>query len=249
MSRFYIPAEQIDGEHAYIKGEDVNHIKNVLRMKKGDGLIICDGRGGVYDTTIMSMNADNVDCLITAKLPNDTELKTRLVLFQGLPKKDKMELIIQKAVELGACEIVPVMMKRTIVKLEDEKKEIKKLQRWQSIAEGAAKQSGRGIIPTVSRVLSWSEALAKAREIEYNVIPYEKAENMSSSKEAFSIAAGKSSVGIFIGPEGGIDESELEQAIAAGVVPISLGKRILRTETAGLMALSVLMFQIETNEE
>lgn len=246
MSRFYIEKSQIQGELAVITGEDVNHIKNVLRMRSGDGLILCDGEGMVYDATIREVEAGQIICYITKEGYSDTELPGRIVLFQGLPKKDKMEWIIQKSVELGVSEIVPVMMSRTIVKLEDPKKEAKKLERWRSIAESAAKQSGRGIIPEVSSVMTWKEALAKAAELEYNMIPYEKAEDLVSSREVVQAAATKKTIGIFIGPEGGIAESELEQALQMGVRPISLGKRILRTETAGLTALSLVMFAMET---
>ena len=246
MSRFYIEKDQVQGELAYITGEDVNHIKNVLRMRSGDGIILCDGEGMVYDATIKEFEPGQVTCYVTKAGLADTELPCRIVLFQGLPKKDKMELIVQKAVELGASEIVPVQMARTIVKLEDPKKEARKIERWQSIAESAAKQSGRGIIPQVSSVISFKQALARAAEIEYNMIPYEKAEDLVSSRQVIKDTAGKKSIGIFIGPEGGIDESELQLALNAGVQPISLGRRILRTETAGLTALSLIMFELET---
>lgn len=248
MSRFYIEKEQVQGELAYITGEDVNHIKNVLRMRAGDGIILCDGEGMVYDATIKELEPGQIICYVTKEGLADTELPARIVLFQGLPKKDKMEWIVQKSVELGVSEIVPVQMARTIVKLEDPKKEARKRERWQSIAESAAKQSGRGIIPQVSLVISFKQALAQAADIEYNMIPYEKAEDLVSSRQVIKNTVGKGSIGIFIGPEGGIDESELQQALAAGVQPISLGRRILRTETAGLTALSLIMFELETAE-
>ena len=172
------------------------------------------------------------------------ELPVKLYLFQGLPKADKMEFIIQKAVELGVYEIIPVRTNRVIVKL-DEKKEAKKIARWQQIAEGGAKQSGRGRIPEVKPVMALSEALTYAKNLEGVLIPYEKAEGIGKTREIIGGLKGKKSVGIFIGPEGGFDEKEVEAAMEAGALPVTLGKRILRTETAGLAMLSVLMFEFE----
>ncbi len=246
MSRFYVSASQVEDDRIFIEGDDFNHIKNVLRMKAGEGFIVCADDGRAYDVTVMGFEDKRVICQVTAEIEDGAELPCRITLYQGLPKKDKMELIIQKAVELGASEIVPVMMKRTIVKLDDEKKEAKKIERWQTIAEEAAKQSGRGIIPKVRGVVTYKEALDLSKENVYNVIPYEKAEDIVKSSEVMKEAAEKESVGIFIGPEGGIDEEELKTAMDAGIKPISLGKRILRTETAGLCTLSVLMFEIES---
>ena len=156
-----------------------------------------------------------------------------------------MELIIQKAVELGVSEIVPVMMKRTIVKLEDNKKEQKKLERWRTISLTAAKQSGRAIVPEVSDFITFNEAVKRARSLEYNLIPYENEKGMDKARELIKELKDKKSIGIFIGPEGGISEDELELAINAGAKPISLGNRILRTETAGLALISVIAFEID----
>ena len=156
-----------------------------------------------------------------------------------------MELIIQKAVELGVSEIVPVMMKRTIVKLEDAKKELKKLERWRTISLTAAKQSGRIIVPEVAEFITFDEAVKRAENLEYNLIPYENEKGMDRARELVKEAKGKNSIGIFIGPEGGISEDELELAVKMGAEPISLGNRILRTETAGLALISVLAFEID----
>ena len=172
------------------------------------------------------------------------ELGTKLYLFQGLPKSDKMDLIIQKAVELGVYEIVPVVTRRTIVKL-DEKKEAKKLARWQGISESAAKQAGRGRIPSVSPPVSFKDALEFAGTLDSVIIPYEKAEGMEASRAVVKGLKNKKSVGIFIGPEGGFDTEEVDAAMESGAVPVTLGRRILRTETAGLAVLSVLMFELE----
>ena len=178
---------------------------------------------------------------------SDTELPVQLVLFQGLPKKDKMELIIQKAVELGAAKVVPVVTKRTIVKAEGGKEE-KKLTRWQAIAESAAKQSGRGVIPEIAPIHTWKEALASMTDFDYNVILYENAEGMKPTAECLKGAGEKGSIGIFVGPEGGFTEEEVVQVVENGAECLSLGKRILRTETAGLAMLSMLMLAIECTE-
>lgn len=245
MHCFYCETENVTEGHIRITGPDVNHMKNVLRMKEGETLTVCDGTGMEYFCEIAGFTQGEADLYILKKGQAQTELPVKLVLYQGLPKKDKMELIVQKAVELGAAEIVPVMMRRCIVKLEDEKKEAKKLERWQAIAESAAKQSGRAVIPKVSRVLSYSEALKRASSEGMTLVPYELAEGMRSLKNAAVQAVKEQKVSVFIGPEGGFEENEITMAQTEGAVPVSLGKRILRTETAGFTTLSVLMYEIE----
>jgi len=179
---------------------------------------------------------------------SQTELASRLILFQGLPKGDKMEWIVQKAVELGAYRIVPFAAKRSVVKL-DQKKAGKKRERWQAIAKGAAEQSKRGIVPQVQDVMSFQEAMNYAKELDVVLVPYELQEGMKATEAVISKIEPGQSVGIFIGPEGGFDESEIEQAKEAGAIPITLGKRILRTETAGLTTLSILMYHLECREQ
>lgn len=249
MYHFYTDKSNISGNSVTLTGSDVNHIRNVLRMHEGEEIIICDKEGTDHYCRISSVLEDRIEAGIIDSTSSGAELETKVYLFQGLPKKDKMELIIQKAVELGVYEIVPVMTKRVIVKLDDAKKEAKKLERWQAIAESAAKQSGRGIIPRVSPVLSYAEALNKASQLDMNLIPYENADNsadgMEKSRKLISDIRGKDSVGIFIGPEGGFEEDEVAKACEAGTSCISLGRRILRTETAGLAALAVIMFEID----
>lgn len=249
MYHFYTDRSNIGVNQITLEGEDVNHIKNVLRMKPGEELIICDGEGTDHYCRIAGFGAGTVLADILESGDTKSELPAKVYLFQGMPKKDKMELIIQKAVELGVYEIVPVMTKRVIVKLDDDKKEAKKLERWQAIAEAAAKQSGRGIIPRVHKVLSFKEALAMSKEINVNLIPYENADNseggMENSRGLIRALHGVPSIGVFIGPEGGFEENEVQAAIDAGYKCISLGKRILRTETAGLTALSVIMFELD----
>ena len=172
------------------------------------------------------------------------ELSSKIYLFQGLPKSDKMEWIIQKAVELGVHQVIPVATKRAVVRLEG-KKEVNKQRRWQAISESAAKQSKRMLIPNVHQVLSFKEALKYAESMDIRLIPYELAKGMQETKEILAAIEQGQSIGIFIGPEGGFEEKEVEAAISEGAKPITLGKRILRTETAGLAILSVLMFQLE----
>jgi 16S rRNA (uracil1498-N3)-methyltransferase len=242
---FYSEGCTISDDMITITGQDVNHMKNVLRMEPGENVIICDGQGKDYYCIIESLSCDAVKAKITKEARSESELPTKIYLFQGLPKKDKMELIIQKAVELGVYEIIPVMTKRSVVKIEDKKKELKKIERWQAIATAAAKQSNRGVIPKVSEVMSFKQAMELAKTLDYNIMPYENAEGIKRAHEIIQHGSGQSSMGIFIGPEGGFEDAEVVLAQENQVEPITLGKRILRTETAGLAILSILMFEIE----
>ncbi len=245
MHRFYVAPNQIQAESVTIMGTDVNHIKNVLRMKQGDEIVICNGQGKDCYCIINKVSEADITAKIISTKDTGTELKSKITLFQGLPKKDKMELIIQKAVELGVHDIVPVITKRAVVKLEDKKKEEKKLERWQAIAEEAAKQSGRGIIPIVKPVQSFKEALTNAKKMGQAVIPYENATGMTRTRELISSMGQLETIGIFIGPEGGFEESEIKLAMDNNILPITLGRRILRTETAGLAILSMIVLMIE----
>ena len=244
MYRFYVSKEQITDDKVYIDGTDVNHIKNVLRLEKGDWIIACDKEGMDYVSRISDISSERVVLNIEKVQDSDTELPCKIVLFQGLPKKDKMEFIIQKAVELGVSKIVPVAMKRCVVKLDDKKAD-KKAKRWQTIAEAAAKQSGRGIIPEVTNPVSIKEAFDIACGLEYNMIPYELQDGIEKSREIVKEGCTKKSVVIFIGPEGGFEKDEVEEAVSRGIKPISLGKRILRTETAGIAVVSIMMFEMQ----
>lgn len=244
MHHFFVSPDQIDEKYVTITGGDVNHIKNVLRMKIDEELLISNGQDKDYYCKIESVSDDEIKAVILDEEFEGTELPTELYLFQGLPKSDKMELIIQKAVELGVKEIIPVATKRCVVKLDD-KKEASKIKRWQAISESAAKQSRRTIIPEVSSVMSFKEAINRAKEFELGIIPYENFKDMTETKEVLKKVQKGIKIGIFIGPEGGFEESEIQYALENGIHPISLGKRILRTETAGLAILSVLMFQLE----
>ena len=245
MYQFFVEPSQIQENRVIIAGSDVNHIKNVLRMKIGEEIAVSNGIDGKeYRCGIEEFGEDEVICTLRFVKEDGVELPSKIYLFQGLPKADKMELIIQKAVELGVYEIIPVAAKRAVVKL-DEKKAKSKIVRWQGIAEAAAKQSKRAIIPEIKNVMSMKEAIAYAQSIDVKLIPYELAENMSKTKEIIDGLQSGQSVAIFIGPEGGFEEKEIEDAMENGITPITLGKRILRTETAGFTVLSWLMYHFE----
>lgn len=246
MQRFFVEPHQIDEGNQSIRvvGSDVNHMKNVLRMKAGEEVWISDGEEKEYHCEITCFEDEEAVLKILETLESKYELPNKIYLFQGLPKGDKMELIIQKAVELGVHEIIPVEMKRCVVKL-DAKKADKKIARWQQISESAAKQSKRMLIPEVHSVMTYKEAMKYAAELDVALVPYELAKGMKETRELISAIQPGQSVGIFIGPEGGFEEAEIELALESGAKPITLGKRILRTETAGLTILSVLMFQLE----
>lgn len=245
MHHFFVDPCQVEGEWISVMGPDVNHIKNVLRMKPGQEILVSDGTGRDFCCRIQELDRDCVRARITG-LEEPRELSARIWLFQGLPKADKMELIIQKAVELGAWAVVPVRTKNTVVRLEG-KKEQSRLERWQAIAESAAKQSKRSVVPQVGPVMDLEQAFSYVKEENFDLclIPYEHARGMDETKEAFRQAGAGQKIGIFIGPEGGLEIQEVEQALKNNVRPVSLGKRILRTETAGLAVLSALMLKLE----
>lgn len=245
MQQFFAGAGQISGGRVRLEGPDVNHIRNVLRMKPGEDVRISDGAGKTYLCCISAYEGDAAELDILKELERDAELSSKIWLFQGLPKGDKMDLIVQKAVELGAYGIVPFAAARSVVKL-DEKKAKKKRERWQAIAKSAAEQSGRSIIPKVGRVQSFPEALREAAGLDVVLIPYEMAEGMGETARIIESIRPGQSVGVFIGPEGGFEESEIARAGEAGARAVTLGGRILRTETAGLAALAILMYHLES---
>ncbi len=230
MYRFYVDENSINDNNILLTGSDVNHIKNVLRLGLGERIIICDGKGRDYYCQIAQVSKDQILTKIFDIKTNETELPSKIYLFQGIPKQDKMELIIQKAVELGVYEIIPVSTKRTIVKFNNKKKENNKLERWQTIAKAAAKQSNRGIIPSILEVMSFQDALDYSKELEIKLIPYEKARNIQTTRNII---------------QGGFEETEVETSKDYGFTPISLGRRILRTETAGIAIISMLMLELE----
>ena len=247
MFQFFVDKTQINEEAglAFITGADVNHICHVLRMRVGEQFYVTDGEsGGKYLCALKEASEEQVTCGILRIIEESSELPCEITLYQGLPKADKMELIIQKAVELGVSRIVPVSTKRSIVKLDD-KKAGAKISRWQGIAEAAAKQSKRDVIPQIGDVMTLKEALKEAAEFEVSMMPYENAEGMAFTRKLLDEIRPGQRIAIFIGPEGGFDESEVEAALSQGTQPVTLGRRILRTETAGLAMLSMLVYVLE----
>jgi 16S rRNA (uracil1498-N3)-methyltransferase len=250
MYQFFVEDSQAAADYITIEGGDVNHIRNVLRMKHGEKVRISTASGKNYYCEIAKITEHMVQAKILEEFAEGTELPSKIYLFQGLPKSDKMELIIQKAVELGVYEIIPVAMKNCVVKL-DEKKAASKVSRWQEIAKSAAKQSKRSLIPAVRMPMSYRQAMEAAKALDVVLIPYENERGMEATKEAIEAVSRGQSVGIFIGPEGGFATDEIEMAKTVlsqetKMSLISLGNRILRTETAGLATLSILMYHLET---
>ena len=252
VNHFFVDPAQISGTEIRITGEDVNHIRNVLRMRPGEEISVSNGTDDKeYRCGIETITEDTVICRLRFVKENAVELPVRITLFQGLPKADKMELIVQKTVELGVSEIVPVSMERCVVQL-DAKKYAKKQERWQAIAEAAAKQSRRGRIPRIGALMDMKEALAYAAQMEMAVIPYELAEGMEATRSFMERLKERAAaedglrLAIFIGPEGGFTEAEVAEAEQAGALPISLGRRILRTETAGMAFLAMIGYQLES---
>ena len=245
MYQFFVEPEQISDRIITITGSDVNHIKNVLRMKPGEEISVSNCLDGKdYRCGITSIEEGRVICELRFVKEDGVELPSRVYLFQGLPKADKMELIIQKAVELGVYEIIPVAAKRCVVKLE-EKKAASKIARWRGIAEAAAKQSKRRIVPRIGNVMTFGEAVRKAASMDVKMIPYELAEGMEKTKALIEGIRPGQDIAVFIGPEGGFEESEIDKALAAGIEPVTLGKRILRTETAGFTVMAWIMYHLE----
>lgn len=245
MHRFFVSPEQIGEKEIFIEGTDVNHIRNVLRMRPGEQLRLCTGTDQKdYRCEIMEITETCVRSRILWVEENGVELPSKVFLFQGLPKSDKMELIIQKAVELGAYEIIPVASKRSVVKLDAKKAEAKG-KRWNAISESAASQSKRLLVPRVTEVMTFAQAVEYASGLDVKLIPYELARDMDMTRRILAEVAPGQSVGIFIGPEGGFEEQEVELAMKAGAQPITLGRRILRTETAGMAVLSMLNYLLE----
>jgi len=269
MYRFFVTSGAIEGETLTVAGPDAHHMAHVLRMTPGEDFEAVDEAGRVYTCRIEELRRScgeasdrrpgddrarsgsgrgaPPETIVRAKILfselSGCELKSRLVLYQGLPKFEKMELIIQKAVELGASEIIPVSTARTVVRL-DAKKAASKRERWQAIAVAAAKQSKRSVIPDVAPVMTFREALENAAALDHILIPYEKAEDIAETKALLSALKSGESVGVFIGPEGGFEEREIEEALTAGAKAVTLGPRILRCETAATTTLSILMFQL-----
>ncbi len=250
MYHFFVEESRINENRIYVDGADYNHIRNVIRLKNGDEVMISVRNTQISDAVRnfmcgLSEYTDNdvVFDIIDRDVP-DTELPCQVILYQGLPKSDKLELIIQKAVELGVSQIVPVAMKRSVVKLDD-KKAAAKLPRWNAISESAAKQSKRSLIPEVRPVMSYALAVREAAGCDICFVPYENENGMAETRRLVSSITPGNRVAVFIGPEGGFEDDEIEAARKLGMHTITLGKRILRTETAGLSFLSMLAYALE----
>ena len=247
MRKFFVKNEDIFEKYIEISGSDVNHIKNVLRLKNGDKIQICNrDTSQNYICEISNIENNIVKTKIIEKVYGIAEGNVELHVFQGLPKAEKMELIIQKGTELGVSKFVPVSFKRSIVKL-SEKDEIKKIERWQKIAEVAAKQCQRDLIPKVTNIINVKKICDFIQEYDLVLLAYEEEKNnyiknelqkLKNSKEKFKIA-------VIIGPEGGIEREEVHMLEEKGAKVITLGKRILRTETVSLQVSSIIMYELE----
>lgn len=246
MHHFFVRPEQISGKEAYIEGPDWNHAANVLRVRPGEQVLLSAGEDWDYLCTVREVDRTGQRVLLSVLEENRDirELPVKISLYQGLPKSDKMELIIQKAVELGAARVIPVETARCVVKL-DRKKAESKRSRWQAISESAAKQSGRSVIPEVAMPMPFAAALKEAADSDIRLIPYENAKGMDRTRRILESVVPGQKIAVFIGPEGGFEETEIRQAEEAGFEAVTLGKRILRTETAGFVVLSLLMAQTE----
>ena len=248
MPKFFVAENQINNNKITIIGNDVNHIKNVLRQKSGDKITICDiSKEQDYLCEIDKIEEKSIDCNIIEKLENNTESNVKVTIFQGLPKADKMELVIQKSVELGAYDITPLQMKRCVVKL-NEKDKLKKIQRWQKISEVAAKQCGRNIIPKINNIVNVKDVCNLCNEYDIVLIAYENEKENTLKEELKNLKKldeEEIKVAIIIGPEGGIAPEEIKMFEENGAKIITLGNRILRTETVALSVLSIIMYELE----
>lgn len=250
MPKFFINNNQIDNNKIIITGKDVNHISNVLRMKIGEEIQVCDTEtSNNYLVKLQNIDKEKISCDIIEKIKSEAEPEINLKIFQGIPKSDKMELIIQKSTELGVKEIIPVQMERCVSKITS-KYEKKKIERWQKISEMASKQSGRDIIPKVNNPIKVKDICNLINELDMMIVPYEKEEKYTFKNAIEEIKQNKnskSSIGIVIGPEGGFDPNEINLLKNAGAKIVTLGKRILRTETVALAMASVIMYELGGN--
>ena len=239
MRRFF--CETITTDSATITGDDAHHISRVLRMKAGDALSLCDGAGNEFDAVITSVSQDAVVCALGERHASEAESPVKVTLFQCLPKTGKMELIVQKCTELGVFSVVPVVSARCVVV--PNKDFDKKRERYNRVALEAAKQSRRGMIPTVLPLIELKKIDVKSFDL--FLVAYED-ENTVSLKQALRAAKGPATIALLVGPEGGLEESEVSQLVKAGAVSVSLGRRILRTETAGMAMLAQTLYEVET---
>lgn len=247
MRKFFVESDQLNNNQIQILGEDVNHIKNVLRLEIGERIKICDKKTSTnYISEISEITSKYVNCDIIEIAENEAEGNVELHIFQGLPKADKMELIIQKGTELGVTEFIPVSFKRSIVKLSG-RDEDKKIERWNKIAEVAAKQSGRDLVPKVRNIENIKSLCNEIGDYDLVLLAYELEDKNYIKDELLELKKKKENykIAVIIGPEGGIDQSEVKIMQEYGAKVISLGKRILRTETVALQVSSIIMYELE----
>ena len=249
MGKFFIKSENINDNKVIIDNEDVNHIKNVLRKNVGDEILICDYKKKInYNCKIIEISRKKVICEIINEKKSENESNIKIDIFQGIPKFDKMDLIIQKGTELGVNSFIPVVFKRSVVKL-DEKDFLKKITRWRKIAEVASKQSGRDVIPDVKNIENVKNICNLFKNYDIVLVAYEK-ENKNTLKNILKSLKNKEiKIAVVIGPEGGIDESEIDLLIENGAEIVTLGKRILRTETVCLAITAIINYELESTEE
>ncbi|KRQ86658.1 Ribosomal RNA small subunit methyltransferase E [Caloramator mitchellensis] len=240
MHKFFVKSNNINGNKINIEGEDVNHILKVLRLRKGEKIQVSDGEGNEYICEIDANDKKTVYCNVLESYRNETEPPLKITLFQGMPKAQKMDLIVQKCVEIGVVEIVPVITKRVVVKTED--RDISnKIERWNRISYEAAKQSDRGIVPKVLNPISFEETIERLKNMDLSIVPYENEEG--NGIKSLTSRNDVKNVGILIGPEGGFEEEEIEICKVNGIIPVTLGPRILRTETAGFVASALILYE------
>lgn len=240
---FFVTSDQIENNKIYIKGSDVNHIKNVLRHTKGDVLSVVSDQIK-YEVQIDEINSECVVCDILNK-NFEEDNKIDLTIYQGLAKADKFEYIIQKCTEIGVHRIVPTEMKRCVVKL-DNKDKVKKIDRWRKIAEVASKQSLRNDILEIAQVATFMDLINSLKDFDYVIMAYEKEKDVLLKDVLKNINADTCKIAVIIGPEGGIDDSEAEKLVENGARSVSLGKRILRTETAPIVVAANIMYELES---
>lgn len=244
MQKFFVKDEQIKDNKIEITGTDVNHIVNVLRMRKEDTVQVNNMTTSEnYIAQIIEYSQEIIVCKIIEKIASKSETNIDIDLYQGLPKADKMELIIQKTTELGVKKIIPVSMERCVVKLDD-KDAIKKIDRWQKISETAAKQSKRDIIPKIENVIKITNVYDKIKDYDLFIVAYEE-EKQISLKNILKQNENAKKIAVLIGPEGGIDSKEIEKLKENGAKIVTLGNRILRTETAPITLISNIIYELD----
>ena len=242
MSKFFIKSEDINNNTVELRDENANHIKNVLRLKVDDTITVCTEQEQNYICSIKEINKNVVVCQVLKEINTNTETNISITIFQALPKADKFEYIIQKCTELGVKEIIPIQTDRCIVKL-DSKSELSKIERWQKIAESASKQSNRNTVIKINNVINIKKIVENLKNYDILLVPYENEKQTTLKEVIQDIKVQNAKIGVVIGPEGGFEETEIEQLRQVGGKIITLGDRILRTETVALFVTSILLYE------